>query len=779
MNLTKRKQWQLATVTFDDDGKKAYANVKRSDDVLGINQSGLVIVNGWARAFKVKQIEQSHDDNIFYSLELQNNQGYLVLSDKKSETAIIRTVAENTPTVYPYLSISLTPSSLTADEFVKLKASISRSGGLTLGQTIQSLTIDSTENLSNSITWNAGLVAASCATFFANNIKASLFQKKGKSYIDLVASNESGKIIDGAANMSTTLLREWLREMRSDIQDQPIDSEKYSVYNLSLILTNSHEREMELIISNEQVKNVSRIKNKDSKKRIFRLEIDIDAFTYSPDLPLVFNLIIERSTVTKSDYEKWTGKLYDKPPIYDILNYPKQHVTVESFQYWNPNGVYEPALVLKEFPSWQVLSIGGTQSVLLTNSSGHIAYGLLKTTNDDKILFTKSPGYTKLKWASKIENFKNGELVRIRTHRRPGDLFSGLIPSSQLGLKINVDFASLDAALQVFKELQDKEYVNVENLESIKGNKVTSADLVASQGTSNYLTAALSDEMRTGTDRWFNAEKKVRLTVTNDDSNNIEIYSNNNGNHRQFEQRIADFLPRAAREIGDGYHNALGSSIIPQSTEWFFGDSKIKKITTKEYSTKKMYDIYVDEAFPQYTMSDNPFILFTRIEKASVNEDLTYIQISNIAALDEIGGSFGVWNLKGDTTIGSNSELTIEKGQQLRLNNYTLINKGTIIIQQGDQRTSSGALILNNSDIGKISLTNDGKIDSTGVISLLSSAQNNGTINNNRGSTIDVISATFVNNGNGKINNEGRFSLTKNASFVGSGKFIGNDIVSY
>ena len=58
----------------------------------------------------------------------------------------------------------------------------------------------------------------------------------------------------------------------------------------------------------------------------------------------------------------------------------------------------------------------------------------------------------------------------------------------------------------------------------------------------------------------------------------LVFISNNNGNHRQFEQKIADFLPRAAREIGDGCFNAIGSSIILERIKWFIhNDVRIKK----------------------------------------------------------------------------------------------------------------------------------------------------------------------------------------------------------
>ena len=131
-----------------------------------------------------------------------------------------------------------------------------------------------------------------------------------------------------------------------------------------------------------------------------------------------------------------------------------------------------------------------------------------------------------------------------------------------------------------------------------------------------------------------------------------------------------------------------------------------------------------------------------------------------------------------DTIIEANAKLTIKAGQQLRLNRvdtknyFTLTNKGTIILDKGNQLISSGSLFVVNVNPANPlpAFTNDGTITCNGgTIWLENGMTNNGTITNNGG--IVNYGGTFTNNG--RIDNKATISnyIRNRASFAGKPVF--------
>ena len=114
--------------------------------------------------------------------------------------------------------------------------------------------------------------------------------------------------------------------------------------------------------------------------------------------------------------------------------------------------------------------------------------------------------------------------------------------------------------------------------------------------------------------------------------------------------------------------------------------------------------------------------------------------------------------MKGNTIIESNGILTIRAGQQLVIdNNYTLTNKGKIILNNG------GVLSF---DARFSTFINDGTIFNDGNIGLSNGMTNNGNITNTF--LIITYSGTIINNGS--IINNSRFIIKRNG-----GSFVGND----
>ena len=212
------------------------------------------------------------------------------------------------------------------------------------------------------------------------------------------------------------------------------------------------------------------------------------------------------------------------------------------------------------------------------------------------------------------------------------------------------------------------------------------------------------------------------------------------------------------RSTGDGFNNGYMYRFTLNNAE----------VTQSASGTTYKFYPEAGGVIPQFNLQRDNIIQFVKMAEQNVDV-IKSIFVEDIA--EDRG--YNVWYLKGDTIIEANAKLTIKAGQQLRLNipgtnKYpTLTNKGTIIIDKGNQLSGSLFVVNVNSANPLPAFTNDGTITCNGgSIWLDNGMTNNGTITNNG----DIVNYGGIFTNNGSITNNATIGnyIKYGASFAGN-----------
>lgn len=780
-------QWLPASAIFDKDSKKAYVNVANLDKALSgafsKDVSVIVIVGGSFILATVEATEKNGNNAIIVSMswdewdnEFGKGKSYLLNSGSEQQPVLVTVLPKSKQMVKPFATIGLPSSDYPV--VVELKSEIASAGGLTFIKAVQIAGLDQFSQVTAK--FDAGNPKTTVETFVADKVKAKHLKKGDNDFLEIWDGSQQG-IIALDDQQKQERLDRYLDQMRAALREE--DGDAFVHYSVSLV-----DENLKVVLNNQSVKRVRRTRN--GVKINYTLEFASGVLVPAPGFSaLPYTLIIEKKIVNKTDYLGWVGisgmpAAQIRPssfnqehggPIY--VNFSKKHS--------DSDGGY---LELHDAPNYMFL--GATLASLTVGNKP--IYGIIRLGEDNKVILTKPAGMGQLAWAAKIAGFQfdgSGFIALVA-------LGSAAKPEM---IDLRIDFGNIGTTLDVYKGLQDARSLTVAQLYPVIGSlKVTDALVSATTAEINVVTATATIAWRAPSGGrtaviWCNAENCLEITVPINSRDKFTVCDSNDADQFQ-EQGVADFLDAAAADIQNEREKELGQifdlaggkkiewALSLQSTNnrepvfrpWAFAVNNAQVLRT---GSGKIYKIYLELGagqLPELDLNDSTVLQIVRTEEQS-NGGSKFVEkfVEDIAQQYDNDRAYNIWYLKGDTIIEANAKLTIKAGQQLRLNRvstnnyFTLTNKGTIILDKGNQLISSGSLFVVNVNPANPlpAFTNDGTITCNGgSIWLENGMTNNGTITNNG----DIVNdgGTFTNNG--RIDNNATISIRNGASFVGN-----------
>jgi len=760
------------SATYDSASKKLYVIV---DGIQAwLFSKGDIVITMIGIATIVAKIEELETDNSSNTttIRLTTSDSFWVdLASGSRQKSLIKLLPVNQSFVKPSIEVDLYFLNV-AEKLAEFTLAIASGAGLTFSQALAGL-----ESYSQiTANFDAGTPAIIFETFVADKVKAKLYNKGGNWLIEIFdGSQQKGMIYNGDATplQDKFALYSYLDNMREVLREQ--GGESFIHYNLSLVDNNG----LKVVVDGQSVKTVRRTR-KDGKIK-YTLEFASGQFSMELASGLVppFTLTIEKSTVKKNDYLDWNGG-----GIIPANQWLMNQEDYQSFNYSKKHGVDGPSIEFDDFPTTSVFPNRITSFTV----DGTTIYGDLKLSENKKVRLTKPIGFPFLVWAAKMAGFPSDGLGFVA----PAAL--GSAGGKWQTFQLKVDFANIDSALNVYRDLQDIPLLIVAEASALIGGlKVTEVAISSQVNSVDVLTATATLAARTvkWTVKWFNADNCLQITVAPNSTDAFSVCKSNGVQEKFSEIYIRDFLDAAVDDIKKEHENDLAFynlSAREQKIIWNLflrstGDGfdkgyqfTLNNAEVTQSASGTTYKFYPEAGgvIPQFNLQCDNIIQFVKTAEQNVDVSKS-IFVKDIAEQYDNDRDSNVWYLKGDTIIEANAKLTITAGQQLRLNRPgtnkypTLTNKGTIIIDKGNQLSGSLFVVNVNPANPLPTFTNDGTITNGGSIWLYNGMTNNVTITNN--GDIANFGGIFTNNG----------SITNNATIVNyikyGASFAGNPVI--
>ena len=770
--------WSLGSATFDKDRKKAYVTVANLDkafpEAFSKDDSVLVIVGEHSFLARVEATEKNGDDAIIF---ISCDEWDYFLDSGSEKSVLVKVLPKSKQTEKPFATIGLQSSDYAA--FTELKEQIESVEGLTFIKAAQITGLDQFSQVTAK--FDARNTKTMFETFVADKVKAKHLKKGDNQFIEICdGSQQKGMIYDGAARQlqEKVPVSTYLDLMRVDLREEDENKDVFVHYSVSLVDADG----VKVVVDSQSVKDVRRIRKDGRIKYALAIASGVLVVGAGP-----YNLIIEKSTVNKTDYWGWLGRsgmqaaqfwsssLNQEPG--GTVVFSKKH-GVDGHNFIELHDVSDPILFGATLVS---LTVGKTTLI-----------GSLKLGENKKVILTKPDGVGPLNWDKHLTTLQSRgfgfiALVALGSAAKPATI------------QLRIDLPNLDSALDVYKDLQDITVLTVAELGAVIGQlKVTEALVSAPTAEIDVVTATAIIAAPSGLEpsglqqlaayggtavKWFNAENCLEITVPSNSSDKFTVCDSNGVNPFQ-EQGVANFLDAAAADIQNEREKRIEFFDLAggKKIEWAF---RLQSTNNRE-PVWKMFA--VQDAEVLRTGNGKIYRIYPKAGQL-LELDLNHVTILQLVRtveqivdvekfVEDIAQQYdndGVWYLKGDTIIEANAKLTIKAGQQLRLNRvdtknyFTLTNKGEIIINK-DNRSSGSLSVVNVNPANPLpAFTNDygGIITNGGSIWLENGMTNNGTITNNGG--IVNYGGTFTNNG--RITNNATISIRNGAFFAGNPVF--------
>jgi hypothetical protein len=511
------------SATCDKDSKKLYVTVDGSQAWLFSKGDIVITMIGIATIVaKIEELEIDSNSNTTTMRLTTSDSLWFGLHSGSRQDILIRPLPMNKLIVEPYIKVNLYFPDV-AEKIAEFNLAIASGAGLTFNQALAGL-----ESYSQiTANFDAGNPAITCETFVADKVKAKFYKKGEKYYFATTPSQQQqGMLYNGdAAPLQDQIdLYSYLDLMREVLREQGEDRDEYEFvqYNLSLVDNNG----LKVVVDGQSVKTVRRTR-KDGKIK-YTLEFASGQFFMELASGLVapFTLTIEKSTVKKNDYLDWNGggiipanQWLTNQEDYQSFNYSKKYGI-------DGRGFFE----LKNFPingffptRFASLTVGGTT-----------IYGNLKLSENKKVMLVKPDNYADLAWAAKTADVPADGLG-----------FVNLLPIAAGGkpktIKLKVDFANIDSALDVYRDLQDIPVLTVaEASATIGALKVTEAVIAPQVNNVDVLTATAN--FPADTVKWFNADNCLQITVAPNSTDAFSVCKSNGVQEKFSEKYIRNFL---------------------------------------------------------------------------------------------------------------------------------------------------------------------------------------------------------------------------------------------
>ena len=585
----------VATATFDKDSKKVYATIN-GDVSFSIGDNVLLILNRSSFLAKVEAFE-TMGDGATVRLSFDDILGDFFWNSGSEKPVLLKGLSNSKELVKPFAIIDVAAVP-TAAVLSALKEQIPSTNGVTFAQAVEMAGLNSSSQVTVKI--DAGNPNTMFETFFADKVKAKISTKRLHFLSD---KTRMGRVITSDQPVKLVSVFNYLQNMCHDIREQ---QDAFILYTVTVV-----DEKLNVLINKKPIKEVIRFKN--NEEIGYRLKFASETLIQFSG---TYTVIIEKETVTNTDYIGWTGSS-GIPGQYTLYNKESPFEVKYAKKYDDNN----PRLELAGISSRLIFDLDFLNNKLASFTVGDkTIYGNIKLNEENKVQFTKPANVSGLVWGKDLAAFQPSG--------------KGLLTSLEQGslakdetLQLKVELNNLEYAWEYFKTLQATPTTSVlELLPQLGQLKVTNADVAAAKAGVTILTGI--ETLATGTVKWYN--DYVEILVKNNSEETFNVFNSNGADEGFQEVGVARFLNAVVADVKETYQLELQNIINPTSASDYvvwsadfqvMGENYrmvIQNAEVKQTTSGTTYKFYYDQGILEQLFRvgnhDDVIVILTRTE---------------------------------------------------------------------------------------------------------------------------------------------------------------------
>jgi hypothetical protein len=475
----------LATATYDKANEIVYATVNGGPVSFSKDDYVVLTVSGSSVLAQVEALETSGDWATIIQLDIDHNWLNSFFNSGSEQQVLIKVLSRSKSLVIPFATIDL-PAVPTPAALSELKEQIE--SGLAFAQAVALLGLDTSSQVTVKI--DEGNPKITAETFCADKVNANI-SKKG---LEILSDRtRMGRVFTSDQPVKQELLSNYLQKMREELREQV----GFLLYTVTVV-----DEKLNVIASKKPIKEILTFKM--NGKRVYRFVFHDEFYIRFSG---TYNVLIEKETVTNTDYLDWAGSSGMSAPY---LNFYTQESPLEVKYLKKYDGL---AFAYLELDRSQGLVILNNKLAAVTFANKTI-YGSLNLTEDNnKVLFTKPANVSVLAWAKEMAAFKPGGTVFL------AEVPQGFLAKDEM-LQLKVDLDNVEDALVFFRQLQAIPTTSVDQLLSSIGTlKMLNAEISPEKAGVNALTGITTLDF--GTVKWFDNSLEILLPPNSKETFNV------------------------------------------------------------------------------------------------------------------------------------------------------------------------------------------------------------------------------------------------------------------
>lgn len=524
----------LATATYDKTNKKVYATINgdvpfsKGGVLLPFSIGGNVLAIIDDRFSFLARVEEFETlgDTATMELSFHGVSMDYLFNSRSEKPVLLRGLSNSKELERPSLLIDVAavpnPVALSAlQQQIALKT-------LTFAGAFDLVGLDTSSQVTVKI--DAGNPNTMFETFFADKVKAKISTKRLHFLSD---KTRMGRVITSDQPVKLVSVFNYLQNMCHDIREQ---QDAFILYTVTVV-----DEKLNVLINKKPIKEVIRFKN--NEEIGYRLKFASETLIQFSG---TYTVIIEKETVTNTDYIGWTGSS-GIPGQYTLYNKESPFEVKYAKKYDDNN----PRLELAGISSRLIFDLDFLNNKLASFTVGDkTIYGNIKL-NGDNIIFTKPANVSGLVWGKDLAAFNPS-----------GKGYFSLVeqgyPAQAETLQLKVELGNLEYVWEVFMQLQATTTTSVAQLLPQLGQlKVTDAEIAAAKAGVNTLTGIAA--LATGTVKWFNDAKYFEIDVKNNSKERFNVVNSNGADEGFQEVNAGLFLDAVVADVKETYEKELQS----------------------------------------------------------------------------------------------------------------------------------------------------------------------------------------------------------------------------
>ena len=594
----------LATATYDKTNKKVYATINgdvpfsKGGVLLPFSIGGNVLAIIDDRFSFLARVEEFETlgDTATMELSFHGVSMDYLFNSRSEKPVLLRGLSNSKPLEKPSATINVaavpTPAALSALKERELL------GTITFAEAFALTNLDTSSQVTVKI--NQGNPKTMVETFFADKVKAKISTKGDNDFLEIWDGSQLG-ILASDDQQNQERLDRYLNQMRQELREE--DGGAFFNYSVSLV-----DKNLNVVLNNQSVKRVRRTRN--GGEINYTLEFDGGAMAFSA---LPYTVLIEKETVTNTDYIRWAGS----------SGIPAHYLST-----WNKESPLEVEYVKKHIDglAFDYLELENPRFDILNNKLASFTvgdktiHGNIKLSEDNKVILAKPKETGQVAWGKDLAAFQPSG--------------KGLLTSLEQGslakdetLQLKVELNNLEYAWEYFKTLQATPTTSVlELLPQLGQLKVTNADVAAAKAGVTILTGI--ETLATGTVKWYN--DYVEILVKNNSEETFNVFNSNGADEGFQEVGVARFLNAVVADVKETYQLELQNIINPTSASDYvvwsadfqvMGENYrmvIQNAEVKQTTSGTTYKFYYDQGILEQLFRvgnhDDVIVILTRTE---------------------------------------------------------------------------------------------------------------------------------------------------------------------